>query len=99
MWPVKNNHGPARTPCAYWISVPPIGVGAMNFTSTIPVSILHVATVARLPARAAAPTKVAFAAEVRSLTPGRGNPYGFSPLRWRPSLLRVSNLRKTYDGA
>ena len=26
-WPVKNSQGPARTPWAYWISVPPIGVG------------------------------------------------------------------------
>src|SRR5262245_32309012 len=53
------------------------------------------------PAQAAAPTKAAFTAEVRSLTPGWGNRTVFraSPLPWRQSLLRVSNLRKTYDGA
>src|SRR5262245_13844984 len=80
MWPVKNSHGPARTPWAYWISVPPIGVGAMNFTSTILVSILHV--VAAAAERPACASRRAYKSGIycrSSFIDTRvGQPYGFS---------------------
>src|SRR5262245_22132496 len=79
MWPVKNSHGPARTPCAYWISVPPIGVGAMNFTSTILVSILHVVAATERLARASRRADRSGIHCGSSFIDTRlGQPYGFS---------------------
>src|SRR5262245_40871026 len=79
MWPVKNSHGPARTPCAYWISVPPIGVGAMNFTSTILVSLLHVVAAAeRLACASRRADKSGIHCRSSFIDTRLGQPYGFS---------------------
>src|SRR4051794_11804366 len=50
MWPVKNSHEPARKPCAYVISVLPMRVGAIHFTSAITV-FLHAQSIVAAAAR------------------------------------------------
>src|SRR3981189_3719826 len=88
MWPVKNSHDPARMPCAYSISVPPILVGAIHFTSAIAVFLhtkrivvaalqagcgLHAAATASRSIAPARRQKRQQLMKVLSLTPACGN--------------------------
>src|SRR5262245_799660 len=77
MWPVKNSHAPARTPWANWISVSPIGVGAMNFTLTIFVSIVHVAAAERRARASRRAEKSGIHRRSPFIDSRVGQPYGF----------------------